>query len=294
MEHIWHHTFYNELRKDPSEHPVLLTEAPLNPKANREKMIQLIFESFNVPATYVAIQAVLALYASGRTTGLVVDSGDGVTHTVPIYEGYALPHAIQRIDIAGSCLTDYLTTLLKERGYAFTTTAEREIVRLMKEKLTYVAMDFEKELETATQSSAIEKTYELPDGQVVVIGNERFRCPEALFRPSFMGIESPGIHEIVHNSIAMCDIDIRKDLYHNIVLSGGSTCFPGMAERMHKEISALAPRDSKVRIIAPEERKNSVWIGGSILASLSTFQQMWICREEYDESGPSIVHRKCF
>jgi actin-related protein len=293
MEKIWHHTFYNELRVQPESNNVMLTEAPMNPKINREKMTQIMFETFSVQAMYVGIQAVLSLYSSGRTTGIVLDAGDGVSHTVPIYEGYSLPHAIMRVDMAGRDMTEHMMKLLMETGTSFTTSAEKEIVRSIKEQLCYVALDYEEEMTNASKTAA-EEPFELPDGTIINVGTQRFRCPEALFKPAHIGLEAPGFHEMVYQSIQKCDIDVRRDLFGNIVLSGGTTMYKGLPERLAKEVGNLAPSSVKPKVVAPPERKYSVWIGGSILSSLTTFQNMWIQKSEYDEAGPSIVHNKCF
>ena len=297
MEAIWHHTFFNELRVAPNENRVLLTEAPMNPKRNREKMCEIMFETFNILGTHVAIQAVLSLYASGRTTGLVLDSGDGVTHTVPIFEGFALPHAVQRIDLAGRDVTKRLVKLLgAETDVAkFNTSSSQEIVRGMKEQLCYVALDPVAEREKFGSSpESTSASFELPDGKVVHMQESQWQAPECLFDPRLVGKEGLGMTDMVMATIDAADMDIRRDLYENVVLSGGTTMYKGLTERLTHELQQRVPAAMKdrVKIIAPPERKYSVWIGGSILSSLSTFETMWVTKEMYEESGSSVIHSK--
>jgi len=308
MEKIWAHTFDNELRvvvggeseDDEDVAGVLLTEAPMNPRENRERMTQIMFETFNARRFYVAIQAVLSLYASGRTTGVVVDCGDGVSHTVPIYEGYSMPHAIQRINLAGRDLTDYICKILTESKINLHTSAERMSAMKIKEELCYVSMNFEEEVDNFAGK---EKQFELPDMSIVTVHNQIIRCPELMFKPSLDGKEMMGLHELTKKTIDDCDLDVRKDLLANIVMSGGTTMFPNMPERLQAEIEGLVAEGAKVKVIAPPERMISVWIGGSILASLSTFSRMWINSTSqpdanppivgYDDVGPRIVHQMC-
>jgi len=323
MEKVWHHAFYNELRVAPEEHPVLITEAPLNPKDKREKMAQIMFETFNIPAMYVANQAVLSLGASGITTGLVVHSGHGVTNTVPVCEGRSLPNATTQIDLGGSEITDHLSKILIERGYTLTTVAEREIVRDIKEKLGYIALNFEKEM--ATYSPSDDKAYQLPDGQLMTISNERFRCTEALFQPTLIKMDRGGVHECVFDSIMNCDSDLRKKMFEKIVLSGANSMFPGFQQRLDRELRVLVAKKSlknigvspyypaserlylqrlpsevldvvqnlafPVKVIAPPNRKHCAWIGGSMMAP--TLGEKWKSKEQYDECGPVIVNEGC-
>ncbi|GIY33279.1 actin-6 [Caerostris darwini] len=293
LEMIWDHTFHHLLEVNPRDHAVIVSEAPKNPLSNRERMLEILFEKFGCQGVFVAIQAVLALYTGGRTTGIVLDSGDGISHAVPVYEGYAIHHAISRVEYAGRALTDYLLQLLTERGYYFTTSAETEIVRDIKETLCFVSKDFVADMKAcARDSKTYDQRYILPDGQVITIGSERFRCPEVLFRPSFLNLDGPGFQGTLYDAVMKCDVDIRRDILDNVLLSGGNTLFPGIATRLREELQDLCP--SKVRVWAPAERRYAVWLGGSILGSLSTFQDICISQKEYDDYGPKIVHRKCF
>lgn len=293
MELIWRH-LYSEMKAIAEEHPVLLTEAPLNPRKNREKAAEIFFETFGCPALFISAQAILSLYASGRTTGVVLDSGDGVTHAVPVYEGFALPHAVMRSDVAGRDVTEHLMLQLRRTGHVFHTSAEREVVRQIKEEKCYVSFNPQKEEQNEHDKGSKDHTYRLPDGTTIALGAERFRAPEILFHPNNLGLEYPGIHELLAGSINRADLDLRMTLFSSIVLSGGSTMFNQFGDRLLNEMRRLAPKEIKIRISAPPERKSSTWIGGSILASLATFKKMWVSKEEFEEDGFPILHRKAF
>jgi actin len=294
FEKVVNHAFYRELRADPMESPVLMTEIESSPRGCREKAIQLMFETFNVPSFYLVSQSVLGLYSSGRTTGVVLNVGEGVMQSVAIYEGCRMPHALTNGDVTGAELTAWMIKMLADRRHSFTTSTERVIVKDMKETLSYVALDFEAELQKAATTTACNATYTLPDGNEITLTDERFRCPELLFKPSFNGWTGDGVEHVLVNGIMKCDGCIRTDLYANIILMGGSTMFQGFPERVTKEIEKLAPWGTKIKVVAPPERKYGAWIGGSIFSSLSSFPQMVVTHEEYNDWGAGIVHRKCF
>lgn len=292
MERIWSYLYTKDnLNVASEDHAVLLTEAPLNPFTNREKAAEIFFEGLNIPALYFSIQAILSLYASGRTTGVVLDSGDGVTHVVPVYEGLTMPHAIMRMDVAGRNVTYQLQRLLRRSGHIFHTSSEMEIVRQIKEQYCSIALNPNKVDE---QTSDLKQQYRLPDGSMIELGSEIWKAPEVLFQPDLLGLEYKGVHDCLISSIMKTDIDLRKILLSQIVLSGGSTMFTGYGERLLNEVRKhpLAPKESKVRIAAPPERLHSTWIGGSILASLSTFKSMWVSKKEYMEHGARILTTK--
>uniref|UniRef100_A0A4W3JUP1 Actin like 9 n=1 Tax=Callorhinchus milii TaxID=7868 RepID=A0A4W3JUP1_CALMI len=287
-EDLLRHAFYQELGVCPEEHAVLISDPPLSPTTNREKMAEVMFERFHVPAMHVSYQSVLAVYSYGKTSGLVVDSGDGATHAVPVHDGYNLPDAITRVDLAGFDLTSYLIRLLSEAGNAFHEKG-RYIVDDIKQKCCYVAVDHERE---RNQLDLVD--YELPDGHIITIGKERFHCPEALFHPNLMDSDQEGIQVAAINSLKRVQPQLRQLMFDNVLLSGGSTLFEGFYARFCKEMFALVPKGTRTNVHAVPERRHAVWIGGSILASLKAFQSMWVRREDYQDCGPAIVHRRCY
>lgn len=300
MYHLWDYT-WDKLKVDPKECQIMLTEAPMNPVKNREKMIETMFEKYGFQGLYVSIQAVLTLYAQGLLTGVVVDSGDGVTHVVPVYDGYSLPHLVQRLDLAGRDITNLLIKLMLLRGYAFNRTADFETVRLIKEKFCYVGYDIQLEKKLALETTVLVESYTLPDGREIKIGAERFEAAEALFQPILADKEGKGMHELVFDTIQGADIDLRSEFYKHIVLSGGTTMYPGLPSRLEKEIKDLylqkvlrgdesRLKNFKLKIEDPPRRKHMVFLGGAVLADImKDKEEFWMKKKDYDEVGLRIL-----
>jgi len=292
MESIWDQSI-NELKVDRKEHSVFLTDTQLNPVNNRKKMAEILFEKFEIPAMHVATKEILSLYASGRTTGMVMNSGHTVSRMVAIFDGAVMPHAIKVLHFGGRDVGDYLVKLLIERGIPCSNFKERDDFRCMKEKLCYVAVDFQAEFGAALGDSSIERKYSLPScGATTFLSTHRFHCSEALFEPSRLGKEHPGISQGTFESIMKCERHVRKEMSANILLAGGNTMFNGIAKRLEKDLKVMGVKEegmNRIRVVAPLERSLSAWIGGSILASLPTFKQSWVTKAEYEDSGPSAV-----
>lgn len=293
----------DKLNIDPTNSKILLTEPPMNPMKNREKMVEMMFENYGFQGVYIALQAVLTLYAQGLMTGVVIDSGDGVTHICTVYEGFSIPHLTRRLDVAGRNITRYLIKLLLLRGYAFNHTADFETVRIMKEKLCYVGYDVEQEQKLALETTVLVENYTLPDGRVIKIGGERFGAPEALFQPHLIDVEGLGVAEMLFKTIQDADIDTRQELYKHIVLSGGSTMYPGLPSRLEREMKQLylekvlkgdtnALKNFKIRIEDPPRRKHMVFLGGAVLAEIMKDKEsFWMSKKDYDEKGIKVLEQ---
>jgi len=296
MELLWEYT-WKKLDIDPTSSQIMLTEAPMNPLENRKRMVQTMFEKYKFKRVQVSIQAVLSLYAQGLMTGVVVDSGDGVTHVVPVYQGYCNSYLISRLDVAGRVVTNYLIKLLLHRGYAFNRSADYETVRRIKEKLCYVAWDLDQEKKLNDETTTLVENYTLPDGVKIKVGGERFLAPECLFKPSLVDCADLGMSDNIFSVINKSDIDVRSEFYKRIVLSGGSTMYPGLPSRLEKDIKALylknVLRGDKsrlkkfaIKIEDPPRRKHMVFLGGAVLADIMKGNpNSWLSREDYLEKG---------
>jgi len=300
MQLLWDYTFHEKLGLDTSNSRILLTEPPMNPNSNRKKMFEVMFETYQFHSVHLAIQAVLTLYAQGLVTGVVVDSGDGVTHICPVYDGYALPNLVKRINIAGRHITQHLTNRLLLRGYAFNHSADFETVRIMKEKMCYVAYDTEQEKRLGTETTCLVENYTLPDGTVIKMGQERFEAPEVLFKPELVGVESKGMADTLFDVIQGAEVDMRLELYKHIVLSGGSTMYPGLPSRLEKDLKERrdnylncsdVAKKQKIRIEDPPRRKHMVFLGGAVLADImkDKDQEFWVTRQMWEEQGHRIL-----
>ncbi|KAM4874800.1 actin-like protein 9 [Thomomys bottae] len=290
-ELIWRHVLEHDLQVSPKDHPLLFSDPPFSPATNREKLVEVAFESLQSPRMYVASQSVLSVYAHGKISGLVVDTGHGVSYTVPVFQGYNLPNAIERLDLAGNHLTAFLAEMLLGSGFHLRQ-QDLDTVENIKHQYCYVASDFKKQRES---DQDCKKSLKLPDGRTVTLGKELFQCPELLFHPpEIPGLSPVGLPCMARQSLLKVPQDLREDIARHVLLCGGSSLFAGFENRFRAELLQAMPPEQQVVVLAQPNRNFSVWIGGSILASLRSFQSCWILREQYEEQGPHIVYRKCY
>ena len=341
VEAIWEHTLKKRLVVQPDEHPILLGEPASASREQREKMVELLFEKHAPPALFLAKNPVLTSFASGRATALVVDCGGGGTSVTAVHDGYALKQASARSPLGGDAITDIVLKYLEKKkacpirprheftrrlnkdGETFDVSAvkrpnisssyrlfkQREIAADVKETTCRLS---DRAYDEAEMKNVPTVAYELPDGNVVDVGAERFKIPELLFRPELLaeldlGADAPelktpdggdakGLPALILDVINSCDVDVRKDLFGGMLLAGGGSMFGQLRERLEAELHDAAPTNVRVKMTASAnavERKFATWIGGSILASLGSFQQMWMSKQEYEEHGAQLVHKKC-
>lgn len=289
MEQIWHHCYINELKVDTSEHPILCGVYPDEQKYFKEKMASVFFETFNVPGFYCSIHALLSMYGSGRTNGLVIDSGEDVTTIVPIENGYVLNYAHLMVNLGGSDLNSSLQKLLKSKQISI----DLEEARKIKHKKGYTATDFQKELDEINKGTTQPIAYELPDGTKLEIKDEIIKMSELMFKPNLVGKYVPGVQELVVESLQRLELESKKELVSNVIVSGGNSLVDNFQRRLNNELLVMLPTSYKIKMPTTNDRQYLSWIGGAVVSALSTFQSMWITKSEYDENGPSIVHTKC-
>ncbi|XP_063393499.1 uncharacterized protein LOC134678743 [Cydia fagiglandana] len=296
LEKLLHHTFYKELLVAPEDTKVMYALHPLTPGKDKEQMAELLFETFIVDAIYLAQTPALVTLASGRTTGLVWENGYSCCYTAPVFEGFPLKHSIVTSQLTGQALTGILLDLMKKIGYSFTTPTEIELAEKIKASTCYVATDLESIQASRMADGDTKVRYQLPDGQHIILDEERFICPEVLFRPSLQGLECPSIVDDICKTISRCDIDYQPMFYDNIVLSGGGSQLAGIDKRLNQELllRVLEHPNYRVTVDAMESRHHATWRGGSMLACMDAVKGCYLTKEEYEDSGTGRVRQKFY
>lgn len=287
MELLWQGAL-GEMDLTPSGRSILLADSPLTPVRCRERAAEILFERFGASALHFATQAVLALCATGATTGVVLDSGEGVTHAVSVCDGFLMRAAVKRSSLAGRDVTSHLRHQLRRHGYFLSSASQGEALRMLKEQHCYVTENRRQEELQLQDGHSPPKLVKLPDGAMIPLGAERFRAPEVLFAPESIGCDCDPLPRILVDSVGACDIDLRKRLWSQVSLAGGTTLTDGFGARMLLELRKTVPRDIKLRLLQPPQRTYSAWLGGSILGSLQTFEKMFVSKAQYQEHGGAL------